>query len=380
MAVERLVDRGLRERPVILAPERAARAVVYDMSDEAYQSGVRKGMPLRRARRYCKDAVVLPPLYDRYERATRQLLKHAFLYSPLIEVTDHKGHLFIDVTGTKRLFGCPPDVAWRIRNSMRADMGFDPVWSVAPNKLVAKVATRMVKPAGEYIVGAGEEENFIKPFPLSLVPGVEKEDVDLFHRFNMTRAGQVARLSVDQLYAVFGKRSRHIYDAVRGIDPSPVYPVGNKPPVASAGHRFGNDSNDREIVESVLFQLTERVGADLRKRHLAARRIRMVLDYSDGCRIVRQAVVSPAGANDFCLFPVAKKALERAWTRRVRIRHMRLIGDRLTGCPAQMELFPEDEENRRKKDNLISAIDRIRRRFGDTSIRPGKCLVVNPAP
>ena len=69
---------------------------------------------------------------------------------------------------------------------------------------------------------------------------------------------------------------------------------------------------------------------------------------------------------------MAKKALERAWTRRVRIRHMRLIGDRLTGYPAQMKIFPEDEENQRKKENLISAIDTIRHRFGYTSVRTGR--------
>ena len=119
------------------------------MSEKSYQSGVRKGMTLGRVRCYCRNAVVLPPHTDRYERAMRQLLKHVLPYSPLIEMTDHNGHLFIDVAGTGRLFDSPPDVAWRIRKRVRADMV-----GVDPNKLVAKVAMRRVKPDGEYIVGA----------------------------------------------------------------------------------------------------------------------------------------------------------------------------------------------------------------------------------
>ena len=162
VAVERVVDRRLRDRPVIVAPEGAARATVYDMSDEAYQEGVRKGMALHRARRYCRDAIVLSPRTDHYERAMTRLVKHTLPYSPLVEMTDCQGHLFLDATGTSRLFGPPPDVAWRLRKAVRKDMGFDPIWSVAPNKLMAKVATRIVKPLGEYIVGAGDETMVLK--------------------------------------------------------------------------------------------------------------------------------------------------------------------------------------------------------------------------
>ena len=100
VAVERLVDSRLRGRPVIIAPGGAARAAVYDMSEESYQSGVRKGMTLGRALGCCRDAVVLPPRPTRYEHAMIRLVKHALPYSPLIEMTDHNGHLFVDATRT----------------------------------------------------------------------------------------------------------------------------------------------------------------------------------------------------------------------------------------------------------------------------------------
>lgn len=374
VAVERLVHRGLKERPVIITHDTAVRATVYDMSEEAYQNGVRKGMALQRALRYCQDAVVLPFHPFRYERAMVQLLKCALPYSPLIEKSDYDGHLFVDVTGTGRLFGPPPDIAWRIRKAMRANMGFDPIWSVAPNKLVAKVATRMVKPVGEYIVGAGEEACFMEPLSIYLVPGIEREDLKCFREFNLTRIGHVANLSMEQLYVMFGNRSHSLYNAVRGIDPSPVLPVGQEHPTVSVSHTFGNDTNTATSVKGALYRLVEKAGIDLRKRRLTARRIRIVLDYSDGRRITRQATADPATANDFRLFAVAKTALEGAWKRRVRIRHLRLICHRLTYPPAQMALFSEHEQEKRKSDNLIFALDSIRRRYGFNSIRVGKTL------
>ena len=103
VAVERTIDCRLRHRPVIVAPRGAARAAVYDMSEEAYQCGVCKGMPLRKAERLCRDARILPPHPDRYERAMGALCKQAFQYSPFVEPGEGDGHLFVDVTGTSRL-------------------------------------------------------------------------------------------------------------------------------------------------------------------------------------------------------------------------------------------------------------------------------------
>jgi len=376
VAVERVVDRRLQDRPVIIAPEGAIRAVVYDMSDEAYRSGVRKGMALPRAMRYCRDAAILPPHTDRYEQAMRAILKHTLPYSPLIEVTDHNGHLFIDASGTKRLFGPPPDIAYRIRKSIRADLNFDPIWSVAPNKLVAKVATRMVKPTGEYIVSPGEEESFLKPLPIYLIPGIEREDLKRFREFNLSRVDDVTHLSVEQLNVVFGKQCHSLYEAVRGVDPSPVRPVGQKQPVVKTDVAFGNDTNDVTIVEGALYQLIEQAGLGLRDRRLAAKRLRVVIDYSDGKRTIRQAISNPPTANDIRLFAVAKIALDRAWTRRVRIRHLRLICDRLTYPPAQMELFAEDRHKDEIDNGLIAALDAIRHRFGPDAIHMGRTLPV----
>jgi DNA polymerase-4 len=374
VAVERTMDRRLQDRPVIIAPEGAARAAVYDMSQEAYLSGIRKGMALRQAVRRCKDASVLPLHPDRYEKAMRALLKRALPYSPFIETGDDDGHLFMDATGSSRLFGPPVDVAWRLRKQIQTDLHLDPIWSVAPNKLVAKVATRLVKPDGEYIVAAGEETSLLAPLPIGMVPGIERNDLLRLQEFNLTRVSHLTALSLKQLEVPFGHHARFLYDAARGIDASPVLPVGQKPPRVIVDHEFGDDSNNAAVLEGVLYGLVEQAGRRLRQRRRAARRTAIVLDYSDGLRCARQTAAKPATANDLTLFASAKRALQLAWARRVRIRHIRLICDRLTFPPAQLELFSTDRQENRKRDNLIVALDRIRQRFGNDTVRVGRTL------
>jgi DNA polymerase-4 len=375
VAVERALNAGLKGRPVIVAAESAARAAVFDMSEEAFRSGVRKGMLLQKALRRCRDAVVLAPHPDRYDRAMSDVLKRVLAYSPLVERGWGDGHLFADVTGSGRLFGPPMDIAWRLRRQIRSDLGLDPIWSVAPNKLVAKVATRLVKPTGEYIVSAGEEEAFLGPLPVYLVPGIEAEDIVRLAEFNLFHVFQVARLSLPQLEIPFAARARLVYEAVRGIDPSPVPPAGQSPPKIVEDHEFGNDTNAVETVEGALYRLVERAAKQLRQKRLATKLVRVVLDYSDGVRSIRQMRSPQATSNDFALFALARRVLYLAWFRRVRVRHIRLVFDRLMFPPAQQQsLFAPENILEKHRTRLVGAIDTVRSRFGDDAIRVGRTL------
>jgi len=96
------------------------------------------------------------------------------------------------------------------------------------------------------------------------------------------------------------------------------------------------------------------------------------LDHSDGVRRIRRRAVDPPSANDLALFDAARAVLLSAWTRRIRVRRLRLICDRLVFPPAQMPLF--DRDAHADKERLIGALDRIRKRFGSEAIRVGRTL------
>ena len=378
VGVERAVDRRLRTRAVVIAPDGGARATVYDMSDEAFRDGVRKGMPLNRAMRLARGAAFLYPKPDLYERAMRAFAKHALPFSPLVEQAEGDGHIFIDATGTKRLFGHPQDVANKIRKSLVEDIRLNPIWSVASNKLIAKVATRIVKPFGEHIVPHGAEETFLQPIPISLLPGVYPAELKLLRELNIRKTGEASLLTFSHLEVLTGKplRARALFEKIHGIDRSPVLPAGSKSSFATADHTFNGDTNDRALVESALFACAERVGTELRNRSLAVKDVTLLIDYCDGLRLSRKATSRVAISSSSDLFQLALKALKLAWRRRTRLRHIRITPERFTKITTQFDLFAGMEKRDTTADtaNLDKALDTIRNRFGNDAVKLGRSL------
>ncbi len=371
VAVERAIDTSLRQRPLIIAPLQAARAVVYDMSEEAFQSGVRKEMPLYQATRMCKEAVLLPPRMDRYQRAMGGVLKQVSQFSPVVEHGMADGHLFVDVTGTHRLFGPAPDIGWRVRKEVKGDLGVDPIWTLSSSKLVAKVASRLVKPVGEYIVAPGEEEAFLAPLSVTLLPDVNPLEMRKLHEFNIFQIGQLAGLSRRELMVPFGSRCDFLYEASRGVDRQPVINGSRKTVSLLYEHHFEDDTNDRILIKLVVRELAAKAGTELRRTKQASRRVGLRVIYSDGSTVVRQASRRLGTSNDFVLGDMALLALQRAWTRRTRLRSCHLICDRLHRQSPQLSLFSEDSTKKREKNKILKAMDEIRKRFGHDLIQVG---------
>ncbi|MBT8341545.1 MAG: hypothetical protein HKP58_20575, partial [Desulfatitalea sp.] len=124
-------------------------------------------------------------------------------------------------------------------------------------------------------------------------------------------------------------------------------------------------------LEAALYAMVERAGRDLRRQGRAARRVVVAVDYSDGRRCVRQARIEPPTANDLALFPPARRALDLAVARRTRVRHLRLTCDRLVYPPSQLPLFEEERRIVLRQAHLVSALDRVRERFGWQAIGVG---------
>ncbi len=371
VAVERVVDTSLKSRPVIIAPLAAARAVVYDMSEEAYQSGVRKGMIVQQAARLCRQATLLQPRPDLYRRAMTGFIKQVQQYSPLVEHGMVDGHLFVDVTGTHRLFGPAPDVGLRVRRSVRDGLGINPIWTLATNKLVAKVSSRLVKPVGEYIVAPGEEQDFLAPLSISLLPGVNRKELNRLYEFHISTIGQLAGLSQHQLMVPFGCRSSYLHDVSRGNDSSLVMSGQQESAPVDYEHSFASDTNDQREVEAVVTSLVSKAGVELRHRRQAARRVGIWIHYSDGGHVVRQASSKEGTVSDFSLRQLAMIALQRAWMRRIRLRSVRLVCDRLHRQSPQLSLFPETCVQEQRQTKLLNAMDSIRSRFGHGLIGMG---------
>ena len=374
VAVERVCDRSLATVPLIVAPDNAARGIVYDMSEEAYQEGVRKGMSLSLARRYSPAARILSPRIPVYRKAMTALVREVVCYTPLVEQGEEDGHLFMDVSGTHRLHGPPPDIAWRLRKRVLSSLGLDPVWSLGSNKLVAKVASRVVRPSGEIIVGAGDEHAFLKPLSLSLLPGLRNTEQKTLADFNLATIGDLAGLSRQQLQLPFQKRGDYLYDASRGRDVTPVLPGVDRRIRIMREHVFAEDTEKAGELRNVLSIFVHELGHCLRKRKILTRRIVVSLTYSDGRSASRQVIDKNGTDNDFVLQVLALVALDRTWKRRVRVRGCGLSFDRLLPRSQQRSLFPMHSLQELQQKKLLAAMDAVSNRFGSSVLRPGSCF------
>ncbi len=371
VAVERLVDRSLRNRPLIIAP-RVARAKVYDMSEEAYRDGVRKGMPLARAMIRCRRAVILPPTPELYEKAIRCCFRLALPFTPLVELGSGSGHLYLDVTGTHRLFGPARDIGRRIRTTLRRNLGLHPICSVGPNKLVAKVGSRIVKPAGEYIVAAGEEQTFLAPLPLSLLPTADRIIQSRLHEVGIRYIFQAASLSRQDLSLLCGRRVEKLYPALRGIDRTPVGWATQAEQPLLFRHHFSPDSNREDVVQPAVLELARQAARRLRRQKKGCRRVHVGLIYSDGIKVARQAACKYPAAGDSELEQLAVTGLFRSWRRRVGVRAIEFSCSHISPYMQQLSLFQHVNEKQRKQKELYDAIDVLHERFGASALTWGR--------
>lgn len=363
--------------PLVIAPLGASRAIVHDMSEAAFAQGIRKGMPLARAKRINKKINVLPPRFNRYEQIMKHLFKEAAAFTPLVETGTADGHIYLDVTGSCRLFGPGVDMAFKLKKCFKKEFNLNPVWSVAPSKLLAKVATRIAKPSGEYIVAPGDEQAFLAPLPIHLLPGLEKSDIKIFHQFNLTRIDQARHLTLAQLKIPFEHRAADIYTQLQGIDTEPVT-ISNRlqkitrTPIM-ADHEFENDTNDAAQLKKGLYLICEKLCCRLRQKKLAGKTVVITISYSDGIQRQASAQISPGASIEPILFGHALDLLNTAWARRIRIRYLRLDITRLVPDSFQADLF-SDQTKKLRQTKLIQTMGRIREKFGQTAIHPGLIL------
>jgi DNA polymerase-4 len=371
IAVERVVAPRLRERPVVVAPSSSRRAPVLVASLEARAAGVFRGMPLARALRICRDLTILPPNWPLYRRASDAILKLLSGYSPLLEPAGG-GHVFLDMTGTRRLFGEAADSAGRIHRELVGRLRLASTLGVASNKLVSRVAARVVRPERLVDVFPGGEAPFLAPLGVDLLPSVDSPAREILSEVNVIQVKELAALTLAQLRILLGKRSGPLYREARGIDESPV-----RSPAAAPGVReeetLAEDSNEEAVHRQALDRLVVRGAARLLKLEKEAARVALRLRYADGVTAAREARPARPTASEFALRETAGRLFETARRRRIRIRHLELELADLRTPPRQLSLFElpaEGAQRAGREASLAAALARIRERHGEAAVAP----------
>ncbi len=381
-AVEQRDRPELRGKPVIVGgSDPTARGVVSASSYEARRFGVHSAMPLRTAYALCPQGVFLPVDGRKYQAVSREVMTILRTFTPLVEPVSID-EAFLDVAGSRALFGDGPTIAIAIRAKIREEVGLTASVGVATTKLVAKIGSDLRKPDGLVVVQPGEESAFLDPLPISRLWGVGEKTAGALAEYGVQTIGDLARLPDDLLVRRFGKQGASLGSRARGIDPDPV---GGADPAKSIGHEhtFDVDTSDPDTIERTLLGMADGVAARLRSAGLKAGTVQVKIRDTNFRTITRQRTLSdPTDLTE----PIWRAAMDLARPE-LRGLRVRLIGVTATNLGERLQLgMFEDEaaqdavptEQRRR---ATAAADAVRRRFGDRAMTRARLLGADlPAP
>ncbi len=370
IAVARVCCPELRDRPVAVAPPHSERALILSVSAEARKEGIFKGMPLSTALKRCPGLTALPPDPRLTERACQAMTKVVSQYTPLWEPS-RPGHIYLDVTGTERLWGKAKDTGYRLRQEIKARLGLCGTAGVAGNKMVSSIASRITSSLDVLDVDHGRECSFMAPLKVGVVPGISRfRRKILLEELNIIRVRELAALDMGSLKLIFGRQAYIIHQRTLGIDPTPVYPILRRP-IVSEEITLPQDENDDQKLLRVLYSLVEKCSYRLRRRELVPRKAGLLIRYSDQMEVERRIKLAYPSFWDFDLYDPLENLFLKTCERRIRIRFMRVWFRDFSAPGSQLSLFPDPSSYAEKRSAVIQALDRIRERYGEGATKRG---------
>jgi DNA polymerase IV len=361
-SVEQRDDPRLRGRPVIVGG-----GVVLAASYEAKACGVRTAMGGSQARALCPRAVVVPPRFSAYTEASKDVFAVFERTSPLVEALSID-EAFLDVRGLRHISGTPTEIAARLRQEIRDEVGLAITVGLACTKFLAKVASGVAKPDGLLVIPAGGELAFLHPLPVERLWGVGKVTAAKLRAHGLSSVGQVARLGEETLVSMLGRAAgRQLYALSHNRDPRRVTARRRRRTIG-AQRALGRRRRTAAELDAALMTLVDRVARRMRTAGRACRTVVLRLRFDDFSRATRSHTLAEATARTTTLLRVARGLLAASGAV-IAQRGLTLIGIALTNlCDAKaIQLaLPFD-----RTAGLDRAIDEVRDRFGSGVISRG---------
>ncbi len=361
-------DPTLAGKPVIVGWS-GGRGVVTAASYEVRPFGVRSAMPMRTALRLCPDAVCVRPRMQRYQQVSRVVFGAFLEVTPLVQGLS-LDEAFLDVTASQELLGGAVAIARRVKSRIRELTGLTASVGVAPNKLVAKIASDLGKPDGLTVVEPGQLNAVLDPLSVRRLPGLGRKTGARVEAAGIRTLGQLRSAPDAVLWPLFGRYSAWVRERAAGCDDRPVEPDLEEKSL-SAEDTFEEDIDEPRVLQVQLARLAELACARLRARRLVAGCIGVKIRRADFATFTRQRAVAPATGSGRTIGAVAGELLGR-WLAGHRGAKLRLLGVVLTDLrPAsQLGLF----EDTAGAGRLEAALDAAWARFGSRSLRRGNTI------
>ncbi len=372
VSVEQVLNPKLKGKPVVVGGKPDRRGVVAAASYEARAYGVHSAMPLLTASRLCPQAIFIEGNYQRYREASQKFMAILADFSPYLEPLGID-EAYLDVTGFESLHGSIINMAQKMKQRVKDELGICASIGIASSKVVAKIASDASKPDGLLEVSPGDERPFLAPLPANKLPGIGKKSEQILKNLGISTIGQLAALPAGVLKSHFGAYGRLIHDHASGIDDRKVEPPAAAKSI-SRETTFAQDTRDTTLVQATLRYLSERVGSELRQKEMRARCITVKLRDADFTTITRQQTLYKSADTDQAIFATGWQMLKNELQRGKQA--VRLIGIGVSSLVESGEQPDMLDSTDQRLEQLNAAVDRIRRKYGFSAIQTGRTLLL----
>lgn len=359
----------LRGKPVIVGGA-SARGVVSSASYQARYFGVKAGMPISKALQICPRAQVLPGDHRYYAQISTRVMQVFARITPQVEPVSID-EAFLDVSGARRLYGSPVQIARLLRNQIRSQLHLPASVGIAKNKLVAKIASAWAKPDGLLLIPESKTRQFLAQLPVQAVWGIGKVSAQKLEKHGIVKVAQLAELEKKHLVSLLGQaQGEALYCLARGIDSRPV---AVRPVEKSVGSEttFETNLRDPEVLRAALLKKSYQCAVRLRAGGWRTRNVTIKLraaDFSTWTRSKTLLRPTDLGREIFeaadALFSVQK----------IPFGGIRLIGVTAKNLEPVSEGYQSAWDDNEKLRLAELALDQVNQKYGRLALRPATLL------
>jgi len=335
-------DPSLEGKVVVVGGSPDGRGVVAAANYEARRYGIHSALPAAQARRLCPDTVFLKPDFARYREESAAIFTIYHLFSPTVQPLS-LDEAFLDVTDHLGDFDSATAIAHEIRRRVKDERDLTVSVGVAPNKLLAKIASDHDKPDGLTVVKPTQIDAFLAPLPVRRLHGVGPAGEKALHELGVTTVAELRNLSLDRLIERFGHWGRTLHAFARGDDSREVR-VRSIRKSLSTEHTFEGDIRDEGAIDERLNAMSDEVSRGLHKRELSACTITVKARYPDFTTVTRSHTLPVPTADGQTIAACARDLIRST---DASSRSVRLLGvgasNLVTGGAEQLALFELEE-------------------------------------
>lgn len=359
VSVECLNNPSLKGIPLLVGGH-SERGVVAACSYEARKFGIHSAMPMKTAMRLCPHAKVIGGSRGEYSKYSRQVTEIIASHAPLFEKASID-EFYLDLTGMDKYFDpfqWTIDLREKITRQTRLPISF----GLAPNKMVAKIATGEAKPNGYLQIPSGMEKQFLAPLKLSKIPGVGEQTYKTLLGMGLKTIRDLSLYPIEKLEQKLGKYGPELWNKSQGIHEGEVVPYQEAKSI-STENTFEENTADPDFLDAELVRMTEKIAYELRQENMTAGCIAVKIRYPNFETVSKQTSI-PYTFYDDELIPKAKDLFRQLYRLGEPLRLLGVRLSELTDEAVQTNLF----ENLEKKSGLYRAIDEVKNKYGRDAI------------